>query len=49
MTAQSGYNASSADASCYEGMLGCLGAVFGTIGSFPLCFCFPKYSRMLIV
>jgi erythrocyte band 7 integral membrane protein len=35
-----GYTASN-DA-CYEGMLTCLGFVFGTLGSLPGCCCFPN-------
>ncbi len=27
---------------CYEGMLTCLGWCFGTLGSIPLCCCFPN-------
>jgi hypothetical protein len=28
---------------CYEGMLTCLGGIFGFIGSIPCCCFFPKY------
>jgi hypothetical protein len=41
MEAQQRYN--SADDKLYEGMLTCLGCVFGTLGSIPGCCFFPKY------
>jgi hypothetical protein len=41
MEAQQGYSA--ANDKFYEGMLTCLGCVFGTLGSIPGCCFFPKY------
>jgi hypothetical protein len=41
MEAQQGY--SGANDKFYEGMLTCLGCLFGTLGSIPGFCCFPKY------
>jgi len=41
-TRNPGAETTTKDSSCYEGMLNCCGVFFGTLGSIPLCCCFPN-------